>query len=731
MVVAVFLFASAVLAMTPPGDPAASGGGAAIDRFARGVRAFRDGDYRQAADALSGIDARLPAVRDHILLLTAESEFYAGAPARARSLFAALAKVKTSRLAIGAGFRVADCLWAEGQHRQAGAAYQALLGKHGAAASKIADMAVANFRLAELALERGATAEAQRRFRDLRVEFPAHPLAALVERRLATLAPATGTPAASSLSRSTPTMEVRDRLKRAARLFDAKDFAAAAQELEQLPSELPASLRVERDLALGMAKYRMRRDYLRASELLLGVVPYLSGEKAAAAAFHGARALSRVDRDDQAIAGYQKVIDGFPHSRFAAEAQFLSGWLLFNRGSFREALPGLRATVARYGRTSFAHDASWFIALAHFLLDEPGAAIAALAVHERLAASHDPDVFRRVTYWRARAAAKLSDPAAARAGYRDLATRSSLSYYGLLARAQLRQLGEVVPRPLPAPMLDLAAVKPSAIADPDVRRADMLLAAGLDVEAGVELELAESALAKRVGRDQALALLLDRYPRMHNFHRAYQLAETRGAAVLNSPPPESGGVGAARVFWQAAYPRAFREPVERAAADTGVPDLFLWSIMRKESGFAPHEVSYADARGLLQVLPAVGAEVAGVLGVDFAADELADATINIRLGARYIAGLWQQFSGRAYFVAGAFNAGPRPMQRWCDQHAGRSFDEQVELVAFEQTREYIKRVIGIYAHYRALYGAEPLELPLTLPVGPSPAASRSADGAHP
>ena len=70
---------------------------------------------------------------------------------------------------------------------------------------------------------------------------------------------------------------------------------------------MAAAVAAERDFLLGMTKYKMRQDYARAGKLLLGAVEPFSGEKAATAAFHGTRALSRVDRDDDAIAGYRQV----------------------------------------------------------------------------------------------------------------------------------------------------------------------------------------------------------------------------------------------------------------------------------------------------------------------------------------------------------------------------------------------------------------------------------------
>ena len=65
-------------------------------------------------------------------------------------------------------------------------------------------------------------------------------------------------------------------------------------------------------------------------------------------------------------------------------------------------------------------------------------------------------------------------------------------------------------------------------------------------------------------------------------------------------------------------------------------------------------------------------------------------------------------------AAGAYNAGPRAMTRWCTQHGTHPTDEFVELVAFAQTREYVKRVTSLYAKYRFLYGPKPYEIPLTL-----------------
>jgi soluble lytic murein transglycosylase len=550
---------------------------------------------------------------------------------------------------------------------------------------------VARFHVAEL-----ASGDEQRRlFHQIHVDAPAHPLADEADRRAGAPVPSGQAPASA---------DPRDRLKRAALLVEGKHFQEAIEELEKLPADVPPELAAERDFQSGMARYHTRHDYPKAAQLLLGVYPKLGGEKASHAAFHGARALSRVDRDDEAIAGYRKVVERYPTSRWAPEASFRAGWLDFNRGRFREALPGLKDTLARYGKSAFANDAAWFLCLAHFLLGEPAQALPPLEQYARLS-GNDADAARRALYWRAHILAKLGRTEEARTLYRESVRRWPLDYYGLLARQRLIADGQKVELPFEKQEHPLPPIT-NLGKDPDVQRADELVEAGLPAEAGLELQRREEAVAKRTGRDASLALFFDRYPRMSAFHRAYVLAESRAAGALSAVP-----AGSSRLFWEAAYPRAYAPLVDRFGPAAGNPDFFIYSIMRKESGYSPHEVSYADARGLLQLIAQVGEDSAARLKEPFHADELFDPETNIRLGAVHLGGLIKQTHGQIYLAAAAYNGGIGPVVRWAKQNGQRSLDEFMELMTYDQTREYAKRVVGIYAHYLYLYGGRLYELP--------------------
>lgn len=688
-----------VLAAAATGPPARG----PVADLARGFLALRAGDFHESARMLDGLPQRLPRNRDYALYLLGESLFYDGSYARARAAFFELAKLGPSRFAGIAAWRVADCQWMQGQRNEAAAAYRSLLSKKAPGT----DPAVARFRLAEFSAEKaapqaGAAAqEARRLYLQVHLEFPAHPLAAEAVKRAAAL----GVPTAAAAEPAA--LSSHERLRRADKLADGRNYQAALDELALLPAALPADLAAERDFAIGMAKYNMRRDYAVAAALLQKVASQLSGERAAFAAFHGARALSRIDRNDEAIAGYQQVVRQYPGSKWAAEAQFRSGWLDINRGRFRDALPGLQATLVRYPHSSFADDAAWYLALARHLLGEPTEALRALDQYERLSQKNN-DAGMRVCYWRARFVAQAGLADESRRHLRECVRRSPLGYYGLLAAARLREAGEKVTIEWPPSSLPAPEARGKSARDPALERAQELLAAGLDVEAGEELGRAEASVLQHLGKTQGTALLLEEYPRMRAFHRALRLAENHGASALASAP-----TGLARLFWQAAYPRAFRNMVEPQASAAGAPDLFVYAVMRKESSFLPHALSPSDARGLLQLIPGTGQEVAKHLGVPLFTDELFDPEVNVRFGAAYLGGLLKRFGNQLPLAAGAYNAGSHAMMRWCDQWGSRPLDEFVELVTYDQAREYIKRVLAVYAHYRLLYG-QPFELSLAV-----------------
>ena len=117
-------------------------------------------------------------------------------------------------------------------------------------------------------------------------------------------------------------------------------------------------------------------------------------------------------------------------------------------------------------------------------------------------------------------------------------------------------------------------------------------------------------------------MLLDRYRKAGNYNRPWMLAVSYSGTALDGPPEDD-----AQRWWENAYPRAYRDLVEKYQALGKNPEGYLYSIMRKESGFDPHDLSYADAQGLLQMIPPTTQRVAKALGIPYDAGQALRARV--------------------------------------------------------------------------------------------------------
>jgi soluble lytic murein transglycosylase len=653
-------------------------------------RSYDAGDFAAARVPLARLDDKRLVNRDYALWLRGMVELRLGNADHAAAHFRALAKLGSARFAASVPWRLADCAWLRGDRAGAAAQYGKLV--TAAHADDAGDVGTALYRIAEAK----PTAAA---YRAMIVAHPEHPFADAAEGKMLALGGAPLTPA--------------ERIARAKVLTDVHLWEEAVAEIGRIGSgaAVPADVANQRDYWLGITLFKMRRRYGDAGDLLLRVAPKLDEATAAEAMFHGARALSRADRDDEAIGWYKQVVAKYPSTAFAKEAAYLAGWLQFNRGHYRDAIAPLEDALARYPGSKFADDTLWFLALSHYFLGEWDAARQKLT---KLAARRGALEGGKGEYWLARIADKLGDRDAATAGYTRTVTAYPFSWYALLARARLAAAGTPIP---PFGVADahargpkLAATVDEALASDElIERADELLAAGLGPDAGRELEAGEKPFLARHEHGAAFAMLLDRYRRAGDYFRPWMLAVSYCGTALDGPAE-----GDAQRWWENAYPRAYRELVDEYGKLGDNPDGYLYSIMRKESGFNPHDISYADAQGLLQMIPPTSRRVAAALGIPYDDGKLYEPAYNIEVGSWYIGHLLHKFQMQIPLGAGSFNSGPRPVMKWIDTNGDREIDELVELVPYTQTREYMKKVTENYARYKYLYAHEIYEQPLAV-----------------
>ncbi|MBO9399283.1 lytic transglycosylase domain-containing protein [Shimia sp. R9_3] len=149
-----------------------------------------------------------------------------------------------------------------------------------------------------------------------------------------------------------------------------------------------------------------------------------------------------------------------------------------------------------------------------------------------------------------------------------------------------------------------------------------------------------------------------------------------------------------------------------------VADELSLAIARRESEFDPVVVSHAGARGLMQLMPGTARDVSRDVGEVYVLGNLtADPAYNARLGSAFLASLSEDFNGNIIMIAAAYNAGPSRPTRWMatngDPRGGstEAMIDWIELIPFNETRNYVMRVAESLPVYRARLGKDPHPVP--------------------
>ncbi len=156
---------------------------------------------------------------------------------------------------------------------------------------------------------------------------------------------------------------------------------------------------------------------------------------------------------------------------------------------------------------------------------------------------------------------------------------------------------------------------------------------------------------------------------------------------------------------QLLYPRYFYDSISADAKSYDADPTLVLAIMREESRFNPRAKSEAAARGLLQFIITTARQIGRDVGlVDVAPEDLYDPRVIIRLGAKYISTLSKEFNNDHYAVASSYNAGPKQTALWLRLAPAPGDDYFLSAITFDETKQYVRKVMNSYKRYVELYG---------------------------
>ena len=285
----------------------------------------------------------------------------------------------------------------------------------------------------------------------------------------------------------------------------------------------------------------------------------------------------------------------------------------------------------------------------------------------------------RAAYWTGRAFEKAGDVENARKHY-EKAAGNITTLYGQLAGEKIRLYGDIPTVPAdPAP----PETTITALRRDELFRSALLLQRAGEIPSVETFVLRLYAQLNSAEDIAALGFLLT-----HDLKRRDMAVDvTRRARLKNI---HVGSVG---------------YPLINVPAD-GIEPAAVLAVIRQESNFAPHAVSGAGARGLMQLMPATAKQVSGKkkLKVQKLNE---DPEWNMTIGSQYLKQLIKRYEGSYVLTFAAYNAGPGNVNRWLKTigQPGENVEDVLdwmEQIPFSETRNYVMRVLENLYIYRLL-----------------------------
>jgi soluble lytic murein transglycosylase len=356
---------------------------------------------------------------------------------------------------------------------------------------------------------------------------------------------------------------------------------------------------------------------------------------------------------------YGYLGDHFPSNKNGSAAHWRAGWLNYRLGNYKEAARIFEEQIKKF----------------------PGTPETASAL-----------------YWRGRLyETQDHDTAKAAANYRTIVRVYQHFFYAQMARQRLTALGstEVAASP------DLEQIKTPEIPtlsesfpedSPHLAKAKLLANAGLNEYLAREIAAdPDSASWSALAEAQIYASYGEAYRALRALKRA--LPGAASASIESIPLP----------YWRILFPEPYWSIIKAESAKNNVDPYLVASLIRQESEFNPSAISYANAWGLMQLLPSTGKTLARQEGLNhFQTFQLLDPETNIRLGTLYLRQTLDKFGGVPEYALAAYNAGDSRVVDWQSAGPYGGMDEFVESIPFTQTREYVQSILRNVEIYREI-----------------------------
>ncbi|MFV1951577.1 MAG: tetratricopeptide repeat protein [Nitrospinota bacterium] len=536
--------------------------------------------------------------------------------------------------------------------------------------------------------------------------YPADPFGIIAEEKIRIIS------SDKSLRPYLPSLSPEQALKRIGLLISENEYSRAIKECRQFIEERPKSPLIGKIfLRLGRCYLFRKRHKLAIETFKTFINKYPKDPRVKEALYQIANIYWNNGSISRSVQYCQKVIDRFPGSSWAEKAFYIRARINDEKRRTNEAVRLYSRIIKNFPKGKHAEEAGWKIGWMYYLNKDYQKAINAFQkTIELYPASNYRDIS---LYWMGRSAEKVGNKKAALSAYKTLEREYPYTYYGHKGKERLnlsdnitkdsmgtntvnleKEISTRISYNNPSPFDNL---NKSGIENFHLKRAKELIELGLSEDAGEEIRIAGRFLSRRPEDLLRLGIL-------YSMAEAYDdslsilyriLYDFPGKRINNLPP----------IFWRLFYPLPYRGYISRYVSKNDL-DLFLVeALIRQESAFDINSLSFADAHGLMQLIPKTGKLVFNSIYQDreFKKEILFDPELNILLGTRHLAELLKRYKGNLIFTLASYNAGVKKVDIWRERYKGADPDEFIEMIPYRETKGYVKKVLRNYQNYREIY----------------------------
>ncbi|MCD6375666.1 MAG: transglycosylase SLT domain-containing protein [Caldisericaceae bacterium] len=410
-----------------------------------------------------------------------------------------------------------------------------------------------------------------------------------------------------------------------------------------------------------------------------------------------ARAYLALGRVNQSIDAYIDYANRYPRRRLAAEVIWKVALLRERRAEFEKAIKLYQRLFKRWPRSHFAQEARFRYGYALLKL---GKIEQAERVFNKIRFSRTKDRFKdRAAYWVSIIREMKNDTLTASRIRRDLAQNMWDDYYTLKSYLLEKEYVD--------------STNSLIKAFKNIRNPLKYYGKGfqkhidhfervflLNDVLGRSYALAELSTLKIDRREiQEWIALAETYKRLKEYGRAYRLYDQ-----INQRFYRNLSYSEKLFILRERFPYYYDQIVDRYCKRYQLEKELVLGLIKQESAFDHRAKSYANAYGLMQLIPATARDMAFLAGSRLKSNhQLFDPEFNIHLGTLYLKQLKRQFKGDKAKMLAAYNAGPHRVKRWEKLAFSDQTDGFIENIEFEQTRTYVKHVLKNYWAYKLLY----------------------------